>query len=78
MENEFLINVNWMSRGGNLELLIIPAKHFFNVFLDDQEVCRLRKDKELNWYDLNKELDNYSAEIIGLGIDLYCFESPLF
>lgn len=71
MEDEFRITVNLLSLGGNIDLTIIPTKRFFTVLLDDQELCRLHKDKELAWKDLNNEIDNFSSNIIGAEIDSY-------
>lgn len=71
MENDFWISVSLPSFGGNLDLMVIPSTRSYAVFLDGQELCRLKKDKELSWHDLNISVGGFTAEVIGAGIDLY-------
>ena len=42
MENEFWIEAELLSFGGSISLQIIPFKSYFQVILDDFELCTLR------------------------------------
>lgn len=69
MENEFWINVELLSLGGSVSLMIIPRRKHFEVLLDDQEFGRVYKDKNENWQDMDATLPAYSTETIGIAID---------
>ena len=58
--------------------MIVPRKKHFEVYLDEQELCKIRKDKDENWQDLEGNLDWYSVEIIGNAISLYYLEQETF
>jgi hypothetical protein len=78
MDNEFWINVELLSFGGNIELMVVPHKKYFEVYLDEQELCKVCKDKDENWEDIAGNLDWYSVEIIGNAISLYYLEQENF
>lgn len=71
MENEFWINVEVLSLGGNISLLIIPRRKHFEILLDDQELGRIFKDKNEIWQDMDDTLPFYSAKTIGAAIEEY-------
>lgn len=69
MENEFWIDVELLSLGGSVSLMIIPRRKHFEVLLDDQEFGRVYKDKNENWQDMDDTFPPYSTETIGIAID---------
>lgn len=73
MENEFWINVELLSLGGNVSLMIIPRKKHVEIFLEDQELGRIYKDKNENWQDMDNSLPPFASDIIGRVIEEYIF-----
>ncbi|MFD2160880.1 hypothetical protein ACFSJU_00605 [Paradesertivirga mongoliensis] len=69
MENEFWLDVELLSLGGCVSLMIIPRRKHFELLLDDQELGRVYKDKDENWQDMDATLPAYSIETIGIAID---------
>ncbi len=67
-----------LSFGGNIELMVVPGKKHFEVYLDERELCKAFKDKDENWEDLSGNLDWYTVEIIGNAISLYYLEQDTF
>lgn len=69
MENEFWINVELLSLGGIISLMIIPRRKHFEIILDEQEFGRVYIDKNESWQDMDGTLPAYSTETIGIAID---------
>ena len=75
MDNEFYIDVELLSLGGNVSLMVIPRGKHFELFLEDQELGRLRKDRDDNWNDIDNSLPPYSCDVIGYAIEKSCLTS---
>ena len=75
MDNEFYIDVELLSLGGNVSLMVIPRGKYFELFLEDQEFGRLRKDRDDNWNDVDHSLPPYSCDVIGSAIEQSCLMS---
>ncbi|MEJ6979085.1 hypothetical protein WG906_01405 [Pedobacter sp. P351] len=69
MENEFWINVEVLSLGGNISLLVIPRRKHFEILLDDQELGRIYRDKDEKWQDMDETLPANASQAIGLAIE---------
>ena len=71
MENEFWIEAELLSFGGSINLQIIPFKNYFQVILDDFELCTLRKNKDGQWVEFEGDLNQETIDYIGSQIDNY-------
>lgn len=69
MENEFWIDVELLSLGGNVSFMVIPRRKHYELILEDQEVGRIYKDKYENWNDMDETLPINSSDIIGSAIE---------